>query len=173
MFRRAVLGIEPRTSRTLSENHTTRPNSLAVARKLWRADCGAKALARKLWRASSVDTKGQKSVNGMNEKHAAKGKGAGAKGQNEMEQKGKVAERQKDERRKGQQDEGVNHLRGKRANKQMAKVEWQMEKKTKVEQRRANGRRQKAKNKGRKALNLVVVGVLSVPSSFFSAAMRC
>ena len=24
---RAVLGIEPRTSRTLSENHTTRPNS--------------------------------------------------------------------------------------------------------------------------------------------------
>ena len=26
-LQRAVLGIEPRTSRTLSENHTTRPNS--------------------------------------------------------------------------------------------------------------------------------------------------
>ena len=26
-WQRAVLGIEPRTSRTLSENHTTRPNS--------------------------------------------------------------------------------------------------------------------------------------------------
>ena len=27
---RAILGIEPRTSRTLSENHTTRPNSQSL-----------------------------------------------------------------------------------------------------------------------------------------------
>ena len=100
-FRRAVLGIETRTSRTLSENHTSRPNSLAVARRMWRADCGAQAWARKLWRTSSVDMNGQENVNGMNEKHAAKGKGTGAKGQNEMEQKGKEAEKHKDDRRNG------------------------------------------------------------------------
>ena len=41
---RAVLGIEPRTSRTLSENHTTRPNSLAAPRRPCRRKCkGARA----------------------------------------------------------------------------------------------------------------------------------
>src|SRR5680860_117514 len=35
MKNRAVLGIEPRTSRTLSENHTTRPNSLYAHTPHW------------------------------------------------------------------------------------------------------------------------------------------
>ena len=35
----AVLGIEPRTSRTRSENHTTRPNSQMNARQLMLSKC--------------------------------------------------------------------------------------------------------------------------------------
>ena len=47
---RAVLGIEPRTSRTLSENHTTRPNSLAAPRRPCRRKC--KGVREPRWAAS-------------------------------------------------------------------------------------------------------------------------
>ncbi len=52
---RAVLGIEPRTSRTLSENHTTRPNSqLRAAMPSERARPTRLLPRPNFWRASLV-----------------------------------------------------------------------------------------------------------------------
>jgi hypothetical protein len=53
-LQRAVLGIEPRTSRTRSENHATRPNSQVAALLLGSAQHTAIMIEEQIWEPDAV-----------------------------------------------------------------------------------------------------------------------